>query len=120
MYYVTLGIVFYYTKKKKLYATHLKTKPKKGFEPVITIALQVFKLIKKHNPKIIAIEEPFVFPGRIKGAMRVFYLHALLRYFIYKHKAILYEYSIFLFLVCILLFFSPFFFHRRFLFGGLL
>jgi Holliday junction resolvasome RuvABC endonuclease subunit len=88
------GIVFYDTKKKNLYAECVKFEPSKGLEPIIVLALQIEEIIKKHNPKIIAIEEPFVYPGRMQGAMRVFSFHAILRYLIYQNhkKALLYPY----------------------------
>lgn len=88
------GIAFYDTKKKKLYSGCIKTDPSKGFEPLFSLALRVAEYIKKHKPKIIAIEHPIFYEGRIRGAMRVFYFHALLRCIIYQNhkKSELYEY----------------------------
>jgi Holliday junction resolvasome RuvABC endonuclease subunit len=88
------GICFYDTKLNKLYASCITAEPSKGFEPLIAFALRIERLIRRYNPKIISIEAPFVYKGRINGAMRVFFLHAILRYLIYQNygKALFYEY----------------------------
>jgi Holliday junction resolvasome RuvABC endonuclease subunit len=86
------GLVFYDTKTKKVYAVHFPQKMKPGFEPLLFLSRNIERYIAKYRPQIIGIEEPFVFKGRYQGAIRVFYLHALLRRIIFRHKALLYEY----------------------------
>jgi Holliday junction resolvasome RuvABC endonuclease subunit len=88
------GIVFYDTETNKLYATCVKQEQTSGFLPLFSLALLIGRYIKKYNPKVIAIEQPIFYKGRVQGAMRTFYFHALLRGVIHQNhaKSIISEY----------------------------
>jgi Holliday junction resolvasome RuvABC endonuclease subunit len=88
------GIVFYDTKTNKLNAVCIKQEQTSGFDPLFSLALRIGRLIKKYNPKIIAIEQPIFYKGRVQGAMRTFYFHALLRGVIHQNhpKSLICEY----------------------------
>jgi Holliday junction resolvasome RuvABC endonuclease subunit len=86
------GLVFYDTETGRVFATHIRMSKKPGFPPLAEFTKIIEKYIQKYKPDIVGIEQPFVYRGRINGAMRVFYLHALLRYIVFKRNALLYEY----------------------------
>jgi Holliday junction resolvasome RuvABC endonuclease subunit len=91
---ISTGLALYSTKKKKFYTTCIKTEPSEEFKPLILVSKKISDYIESYRPKIIAIEKLIIDRNRLKEAVRMISLHALLRYDIYhnRNKALLYEY----------------------------
>lgn len=73
------GLVLYDTKTRRVIYKQLKIKSKPGFAHLVDLRNEVARYVKKFSPKLVAIETPIIYRGRINGATRIFYYHSLLR-----------------------------------------
>lgn len=86
------GLVLLDTKTGKIIVRRIRLKSAPGFDHLLALRQEMKRHLIALKPDVISIEDPFIYRGRISGATRTFYYHAILRQLFSEYNIAFYEY----------------------------